>query len=558
MGRILSDAEMAAFEATPEVPVQAAGPRILTDEEMAAHEMVPTNVAPQLHSSGPPQDLIDRLANYLPAAGGLIGGIAGLPADLPTLGGSSIAGAGAGAAGGAALKNLIHEYRHPEQPKTSAFDDIYEGAKSAAGQAVGEKVIAPVLSAVGTTGIGAALGGYEGYKHGGVKGAALGALGGGYVGSKVPAATEFAADKLKDLANWATNKSTGVTGNQVYRTFPEGAPELLRKLGIVGAGDTQKAIAAKADAALEASGKDISAALEGLDAQGASVSKADIVAEIRRRATEIGQKPSGFSVSDALHKIAERMEGGAEDAAEVGGELATDIAPGAASTVPDNIPLKSAELIKREFQDGVNYATPKDQHILADEMADIYRKAVENKAEAIDPDMAAKFKDAKELYGALNPISEATGKRAAVIAQKQGPNFHSLGTTGMGAVLGGEEGYKHGGIAGAVTGGLIGGAIGARAPSTIAAGSDVLSKFLTSPTRLFSAMGAAGQAVTRMGADRISDVVRDNPQALGKWAPRLKEAADRSDTALNASHFVLMQTDPAYRDHIKKTLGDEQ
>src|ERR1051326_8330170 len=99
--------------------------------------------------SAPKEDWIDKLAGYLPAAGGIVGGIMGIPADIPTLGGSTIAGAGVGAAGGEALKNLIHEYRHPEQKDdTGALTDLIEGAKSAAGQAVGEKVIAPLIAPV--------------------------------------------------------------------------------------------------------------------------------------------------------------------------------------------------------------------------------------------------------------------------------------------------------------------------------------------------------------------------------------------------------------------------
>lgn len=76
---------------------------------------------------------------------------------------------------------------------------------------------------------------------------------------------------------------------------------------------------------------------------------------------------------------------------------------------------------------------------------------------------------------------------------------------------------------------------------------------------VFGPAGAVGVVATKKLAERygaatsastanfLSQVLEKNPQVLGKWAGPLANAAKRGQNALNASDYVLQQTDPAYR-----------
>lgn len=487
----------------------------------------------------PPKDWIDTATSYLPAAGGLLGGIAGL-------GGASIPGATAGAIGGSALKNLINEYRHPEAPKVGVSDDLIEGAKSGIGQTIGEKIIAPVVGPV-------------------------------FNSLAKPLADYFS----KKFGNFAANqavRATGAAGATVYNKFPENAGRELLDRGIVGFGDTQGSIAAKATGALAESGKGIGSALEGLESQGATVPKAGIIQNLRDRAAELMRDPAQMKVGQGLSDLADKMEGQAavpasQQAIDTGlidgaGKpiMRTAEVPGrpATSAVPDDIPITQAETSKKVFQTQSKYGnnvSPYDQSV-SKEAAGVYRQAVEDSATQMDPSLASQFQADKQSYGVLAPIEEATAKRAAALAQKQGPNMHALGGMGVGSLVGGEEGYRHGGLPGAAAGTALGAFLGARALSSTAVGADKVSQFLAAAPGM--APGVAGQAAgrsylnsdTTASADKIGDLVRTSPQSLGRWAPSLQAAAQRGETALAATSAVLQQTDAGFREHMRKLFGD--
>lgn len=59
-------------------------------------------------------------------------------------------------------------------------------------------------------------------------------------------------------------------------------------------------------------------------------------------------------------------------------------------------------------------------------------------------------------------------------------------------------------------------------------------------------------------ADNLADVVAKTPQALGKFAKPLAAAAARGGNALAANHFVLLQTNPEYRDLVMKAEEDSK
>lgn len=52
-------------------------------------------------------------------------------------------------------------------------------------------------------------------------------------------------------------------------------------------------------------------------------------------------------------------------------------------------------------------------------------------------------------------------------------------------------------------------------------------------------------------ANGLSQVLEKNPQALGKWAPVLSQAAQRGENSVNAAAYVLQQRDPEFRQRMQ-------
>lgn len=59
-------------------------------------------------------------------------------------------------------------------------------------------------------------------------------------------------------------------------------------------------------------------------------------------------------------------------------------------------------------------------------------------------------------------------------------------------------------------------------------------------------------AIKDGGLDKISEMLKSTPQAFGRWAPSLIQAAQRGGNALAVQHFLLMQNDPAYRKQVQQ------
>lgn len=68
-------------------------------------------------------------------------------------------------------------------------------------------------------------------------------------------------------------------------------------------------------------------------------------------------------------------------------------------------------------------------------------------------------------------------------------------------------------------------------------------------------MDKYGNKGVALAADKLSEIVANNPQVLGKYAPVLTKAAARGAQSLSVTHFVLSQQDPEYR---KLFQGDQQ
>lgn len=314
------------------------------------------------------------------------------------------------------------------------------------------------------------------------------------------------ADYLRKLAEKKAVQSTGATAVQTLNKFPENAGRELLDRGIVGFGDTQKSIAGKASEALDQSGREIGSSLSALDEQGGKVTQDKIIDGLRQRAKDLSKDPASLDIADGLRKMADRLE---ERSQSMGAEADQS--------------LSSAENSKRIFAKKAEnlYGSPLENSVNK-EAASVFRGAVEDQATQMNPEIAKQFQTSKQDYSILRPIEKATERRAAVNSQRQGVNFHGVGKGALGAALGGEEGYRHGGVAG----GIAGAAAGAFVAPRIAASSAA-------------------------GADFLSNIVKSSPQSLGKWAPVLGAAATRGGNALPASDYILQQTDPEYREHMR-------
>lgn len=58
---------------------------------------------------------------------------------------------------------------------------------------------------------------------------------------------------------------------------------------------------------------------------------------------------------------------------------------------------------------------------------------------------------------------------------------------------------------------------------------------------------AYGNNVAALGADKLSDILAQRPEIFGQFASVLENAAKRGSAALAATHYILSQSDPAYR-----------
>lgn len=137
--------------------------------------------------------------------------------------------------------------------------------------------------------------------------------------------------------------------------------------------------------------------------------------------------------------------------------------------------------------------------------------------------------------GELSDLKDATGYDTSGEAQNQqyaqqfdgsfangSRRVNTFGATGAG--IGTLAGGLVGGTPGAIAAGAVGGTVG-------------------------SWVGAAADKEGGAWAKNILDYyLKTNPSALGSYASTLAQAASRGPTSLAATHFILQQTDPAYRE----------
>lgn len=110
--------------------------------------------------------------------------------------------------------------------------------------------------------------------------------------------------------------------------------------------------------------------------------------------------------------------------------------------------------------------------------------------------------------------------------------------------LGAGAGSMIGGPPGAIVGGATGSALGSYVDRN---GRDLAGTILDKTS----------SAKTWI-ADKIPDILKSNPQLLGKYAPMFQNAAQGGAQAISVRHFVLMNQDPQYRQMIHNMEDQNQ
>lgn len=489
--------------AAPTAPVAAAAPAAFSWDD---HPVVGTApVAPQAPANAP--------SGTEALARGTVQGLTLGFGDEAQGGGQALYDKFVGSDGGKSFGDLyskhLAEARAANEAAQKAHPYLYGGGNLAGGLASG--MVTGGLgaeTALGRVGAAAAMGAASGVGYGNpddLRSGAADALKGAVVGGGIGSVAEGvggvlsgdAGRALKSNAESMAENATGATGAQAMK-FQDGAGRELLDRGIVGFGDSQSSIAGKASAALDKSATGISDSLNALDATGAApIDAQDIISTLQTKINSMKGSPSQAGTVKQLEGILENIKAG-----------------------PSEYSLNAAEAEKRGFDDLANWKTP-EATPANKAAANIYRETVESRAKAIDPTLADKFEGSKADYSLLKPIQEAAERRAATTSQSPWGGMLDLGS----------------------------------AAGAVASGHPLLAPAMAVARRVVAPRLASSAAV---GADKLADIVNTAPHLLGPWASQLAAAAARGGSSLGATNFILSQTNPAYREHMKTVFGGDQ
>lgn len=327
---------------------------------------------------------------------------------------------------------------------------------------------------------------------------------GGAIGGAAGAATPYLTKGLSAVGG-AAAKGLGLAGEKIEQAALPFYGKATGATGKEAARFAPGTLEALRDNGIVKFGRSQSqiadAAQNALDAQG----------------SKIGQIIDGISAKGATGSRDEVLAGLNAKLAELRGN------PGEAETVrklqgivddvaagPETPSLRALEDTKRSFQSKVNWHDPDAQAAKAT-AADVYKRLSEKIVTRADPASASEFSSAKKLYGQLAPVADAANRRA--MQAQQSPTGGLLDYVAYGA------------------GGLPG----------------VIAKKTIMP-RVNSSLASS--------TDMLSKAVSASPEAFGHFAKPLMDAAARGPQAFAATHFLLQQNDPAYRERIKN-LDDE-
>lgn len=358
--------------------------------------------------------------------------------------------------------------------------------------------------------------------------------------------TSALPDKLKDVAERRAFKAA--VGNQAK--FMDEAQKQgrvnsigrdLLDEGVVGFGDKARSIADKADTARKAVGGEMDDLFGKVDQALPGTAQGSHIAS-KLRSYAMGMQGEGNQpVVNKLLGLADSYEGkGPMNLAHAAQEKASfKYRPGdPGQTFDKEANNRVKGIIGDEMEDAVgrydSMLAQRAQPAAATSMQTgsgpvssipVEGSAVLGDAESAGPGARDAYEGMKSRYGSF----ATAGKAAEKLANRQEKNA----TFGLLPTITGAAGIAAGAAHGSPMMALGGAGLG------------VAHKVLRE-------RGSSAMAVS---ADKLADVLRASPDVVGKYAGPLMQAAKRGNQSLAASHFVLDQTDPEYRDKMKSVFG---
>jgi len=321
-----------------------------------------------------------------------------------------------------------------------------------------------------------------------------------YAGTK---GTDLAEGLYGQAKKMALN-ATGATGSQVSKFSDDAGEEILKRTKMF---DTPEKLAGRISSEIDEVNLGLDKALAELDAEGVVVNKQAILDKLEKQINDMGKFASKADEKEKLLKIYDQVK----------------------ETPKDMLPASFAEQEKRGFYGKAKrmYGDP-DRGDALKGVGRAYKESVEEATKDYSPELAETFSTQKKKYGLLNPIKEASEKRA--LQQQQSPygGLLDVATLGAGAVAVGQgEGTGYG----ALLFPFLRRKVSPRLPSTAAVGTKMLSEGIEKASNIFPSLGGLTRKAGDVGA-------RINPEYLYS-AERLSESTDPA-----ASYYMYRQRLP--------------
>lgn len=367
------------------------------------------------------------------------------------------------------------------------------------------------------------------------------------VGEKLDDAAGWVGDKVDDLGGLfkgagerqafkaAVGNNAKVFDDAVNQGVVNQRGRDLLDDGIVSFGANARTIAKRAGEAKKTVGKSMDELFGKIDEavpQGV-VSGPGIAEKLRSYADDIGGT-GNTALTDRIHAAADEIEklGSMTMGVAQKQKNSWKFSPGDAVSVPKEVANRVKSIIGDEMETGVQTFASRAEPASAEGFGRVLQTG-SGRSVMAPQSTGAVFKEAQSAEGALDPTkaqdlyshlkqkygtAASSAKSATTLANRQEKNrVFSL------------TDYMVGAGAGAATLNPIKGIAAASANK---------------------GLRERGPASSAVALDKIGDLVQSSPEAFGKFASTLQEAAKRGNHALAVTHFLLQQQDPEYRQQV--------
>ncbi len=201
---------------------------------------------------------------------------------------------------------------------------------------------------------------------------------------------------------------------------------------------------------------------------------------------------------------------------------------------PNDLPIKEAQLLKEKIGKVANWKNniaPTDKERMAREayglISGYLDETVDTSSDIMgSPKFTDQLKEARKIYSAGKGSEELLANK---VAREQGNKMFGM----TDSIIAG------GGIASGPTMGAGSATAGA----------------LVGAKKLIEKYGNQSAAI---GLDKLGDIVKNKAQFLGKFQGVLQNASQRGGNALGATHYMLYQQNPEYREQLKALEEQEE